>query len=558
MKLRHVIAILAALALPFAAASETTPAAVERAIAEFSEEEIRAHARLLSSDLLEGRGPGTRGDALTSLYIATQFEGLGLQPFGDAGSFFQKVSLLGISMVPERTSISFARAGAQAIGPLRHLDDYVATDQTQSGNTALDSEIVFVGHGVVAPEYRWDDYKGLDTRGKTLIMLVNDPPATAQEPDLFKGRARTYYGRWTYKFETGTAKGAEAVFLIHTNEAAGYGWQVVRNSWGRERAYTKRQPNEPALEAAGWITEAAARNLFRAAGLDLDALTKAAGSRDFRPVSLGYRLSGSIGSEIRPFDTQNVVARLEGSDARLRDEAILYTAHHDHLGIGTPDETGDRIYNGAVDNATGTALLLEMARVWSRATPAPKRSIVFAAVAAEEQGLLGSEWYGRHPTMPAGKIALAMNYDAIYQIGRVRDVTMIGVERMTFFPTAQKVTKALGLEIVPDQDPEQGFYYRSDHFSLAKVGVPAFSIDPGSDVIGEPADYGRKKAEEYRTKHYHQPSDEIDPSWDWSSSVQMGELGFWLGWEAANAPSMPNWLPGEEFRAIRDRSIAQK
>jgi Zn-dependent M28 family amino/carboxypeptidase len=531
------------------------PATVQRAMDALSAKAMRAHATFLSSDLLEGRGPGTRGDALTTQYIASQFEAAGLKPHGENGTFFQKVSLLGVAVDQEKTSVSFTRPGGPNLGPLKYLDEYVGTDQTQSESGTFDSEVVFVGHGVVAPEYKWDDYKGLDARGKTLIMLVDDPPATAQEPELFKGRGRTYYGRWTYKFEIGAEKGAQAVILIHTNQAAGYGWQVVRNSWGRERSFVRLKPDQPALRLAGWITEAIATELFRGAGQDLASLTSAAASRDFRPVSLGYRFTGTIASRMRPFDTQNVVARLEGSDARLRNEAILYTAHHDHLGIGTPDATGDRIYNGAIDNGTGTSLLLELARVWANTKPAPKRSVIFAAVAAEEQGLLGSDWYGQNPTTPAGRIALALNFDGIYQFGRVSDVTMIGVERTTFRPTAERVTKAMGIRIVPDQDPEQGFYYRSDHFPLAKAGILAFSVDAGNDIVGKGEKFGRDKADEYRAKNYHQPSDEMDPSWDWSTGVQMAQLGFWLGWEAANAAEMPNWMPGEEFRSARDRAL---
>ncbi|HVS30342.1 MAG TPA: M28 family peptidase [Thermoanaerobaculia bacterium] len=529
------------------------PAPVRQAMDLFSEAAMRAHVRFLSSDLLEGRGPGSRGDAITTQYLASQFETYGVKPAGDNGTFFQKVPLVGITLDGGKSSLSFTRAGAPAMGPLKHLEQYVGGDQTQRESSTLDSEVVFVGHGVTAPEYRWDDYKGLDVRGKTLIMLVNDPPATASEPDLFKGRARTYYGRWTYKFETGTVKGAQAVFLIHTEGAAGYGWQVVRNSWGGEQSYTRVGPDDPALRMAGWITEAFARDLFRAAGHDLDALTRSAGSRDFKPVPLGYRLTGSLTSTVRPFETQNVVARIDGTDARLREEAVVYTAHHDHMGIATPDERGDTIYNGAIDNATGTALLLDLARVWSRSA-APKRSIIFAAVAAEEQGLLGSKWYGLNPTVPAGRIALNLNFDSIYQFGRVRDVTMIGAERTTFFPTAQRVAAAMGLTIVPDQNPEQGYYYRSDHFSLGKVGIPAFSVDQGQTVVGKPVSFGADYEKEYRDKRYHQPADEFDPAWDFSSSVQMGELGFWLGWEAANAAEMPNWVVGDEFRAIRDKS----
>jgi Zn-dependent M28 family amino/carboxypeptidase len=324
----------------------------------------------------------------------------------------------------------------------------------------------------------------------------------------------------------------------------------VRNSWTGEQAYVKNAPGQHGLSFAGWISQSVAENIFKAAGLDLATLTKAAGSRDFKPVPLGVRLAGSIASTIRPFETSNVVARLEGSDAKLKDEAVLYSAHHDHLGIGDPDADGDRIYNGAIDNASGTATILEVARVWSLAKPRPKRSILFALVAAEEQGLLGSEFFGEHPAVPAGKIAMGLNIDAIHLLGDVGSVTMIGIDRTTFFPAAQKVTKAMNLAIVPDQAPEQGSYYRSDHFSLAKVGVPAFSIKQGYDIVGKPAEWGAAKSKEYRDKHYHQASDEYDPSWNFGAAVQVARLTFWLGWEAANATDKPMWLPGEEFYAV--------
>lgn len=537
----------------------TVPPAVQRHLDEFSKSALAAHDKFLSSDMLEGRGPGTRGDEIAMQYMAAQFQAAGLQPAGDDGTYFQRIPMLGIRMNGEQTSFSFTKDGGPAIGPLTYLNDFVSTDESQTAASTLDSELVFVGHGVVAPEYKWDDYKGLDVRGKTLVMLVDDPPASASEPNLFKGKARTYYGRWTYKYETGAAKGAQAVILIHTNDAAGYPWQVVRTSWGAERSYLKLLPGQPSLKAAAWVTESVASRLFSAAGLDLAAMTRAAASRDFKPVSLGgYRLKGNISSSIRTFDTANVVAKLEGSDATLRNEAILYSAHHDHLGVGKPNDKGDTIYNGAIDNASGCAVLLEMARVWAQTTPAPKRSIYFAAVAAEEQGLLGSAYYGQHPSIPAGHIALNVNFDAIPELGRVRDVTMNGVERTTFLPTAQRVTQALGLTIVPDLEPEQGHYYRSDHFSLGKVGIPAFSVDAGQDVIGKPKEWGKAQSDAYREHDYHQPSDEYNANWDWAEGVQMSQLGYWLGWEAANADTMPNWLPGDEFRATRDRSLGSR
>lgn len=454
--------LVVALALPLVA----QPAPVKQSFDALRADAIRAHTKFLSSDLLEGRGPGTRGDELTTNYIAAQFEALGLEPAGDAGTYFQKVSLLGITTDAEKSAFSFSKAGA-----MQFRDEIVGGNQSQLESVTLDSNLIFVGHGVSAPEYQWDDYKGLDARGKTLIMLVDDPPATEKEPDLFKGRARTYYGRWTYKYEMGTSRGADAVILIHTDPSAGYGWQVVRNSWGGEQAYVKNPEGKHALGFAGWITQKKAQELFAAAGLDLTQLMNTAHTREFKPVPLGLKFQSSLKSTIRPFDTANVVARLEGSDAKLKNEAILYSAHHDHLGIGTPDDDDktDTIYNGAIDNASGTATVLELARVWSAMKPRPKRSILFALVAAEEQGLLGSEYFGQHPAIPAGKIGLGINLDALNLFGEVTDVTMIGVDRTTFFPTAQAVTKAMNLTIVPDQAPEQGSYYRSDHFSLAKA-----------------------------------------------------------------------------------------
>jgi Zn-dependent M28 family amino/carboxypeptidase len=558
---RSLSLLIVILAASFAFAADdvpaTAPPAVQRAMKSFDARALAVHDKFLASDLLEGRGPGTRGDDLAMEYIASQFELFGLQPAGDHGTYYQRVPLVGSRTVPEKSSISFVKEGAPAITP-KYGDDFVTGDQTQKESNDLDSELVFVGHGVQAPEYKWDDYKGLDTRGKTLVMLVDDPPATPAEPDLFKGKTRTYYGRWTYKYEIGTAKGAQGVILIHTDDAAGYGWGVVRNSWGGEKSYLEVKPGAPALRFAAWVSEQLASQLFKGAGLDLNAMTKAAASRDFKPVPLGYRLSGKIVSAVRKFDSANVIARLPGSDPAHRDEGVLYSAHHDHFGIGKADPKGDpndTIYNGAIDNASGCALLIDSAHVWATSGVKPKRSIYFAAVAAEEQGLLGSEWLAENPPLPTGKIALGINYDAIPELGRVRDVSMIGIERQTFFADAQRIAKAMGIRIVPDLEPEQGHYYRSDHFNLAKAGVPAFSVDPGHDIVGKPAGWGKKMSDDYREHRYHEPSDQFDPKWDWTEGVEIAQLGFWLGWDAANSATMPNWVPGDEFRAIRDKAL---
>ena len=535
----------------FAQTPTAAPAPVSEAMKQFSADVIAGHMRFLSDDLLEGRGPGTRGDALTRLYIASQFQSYGLKPAGTNGTYFQAVPLIGITTVADSTRLSFHKDGQAE--ELTLLDEFVGTNQTQTESTSIDGELVFVGHGVVAPEYKWDDYKGVDLRGKVLVMLVDDPPATTREPDLFKGKARTYYGRWTYKYETALQKGAVGAILIHTDEAAGYPWDVVRNSWGRERAYVKLPAGAPGLQIASWMTQATAANLMRMAGQDLHKLTAAAHSRNFRPVPLNVRLRGTIGSKIGTIDTANVMAKIEGSDPTLRDESIIYTAHHDHLGIGKP-ENGDAIYNGALDNASGTAILLEMARVWSL-SPRPKRSILFAAVSAEEQGLIGSEFYARNPIVPPGKTVVAFNFDGIPQFGRVRNFTMLGVERTSFNPTAQRVARALGLRIDPDEHPEQGSYYRSDHFPFAKVGIPAFSVDPGSDYVGKPKEFGEQVFNDYNQNRYHQPDDEFDPSWDFSSGVQMAQLGFWLGWEGTQMPGLVRWNQGDEFFSVREQSL---
>ncbi|HXI14703.1 MAG TPA: M28 family peptidase [Thermoanaerobaculia bacterium] len=532
------------------------PPAVRRAMDRAEPNEIKAHTRFLSDDALEGRGPGTRGDDLAVSYIASRLEAAGLEPAGENGTWYQPVPLIGILTDPQKTSLSLTPlAGGNAM-PLRYLEDYTATDQTQSASNTLDSELIFVGHGVVAPEYNWDDYKGVDVRGKTIVMLVDDPPASATEPELFKGKARTYYGRWTYKYEIAAQKGATGAILVHTKDAAGYVWDVVRNSWGRERSYLKVKQGEPALRIASWLTEPAAQSLMKAGGHDLAALTSKAHTREFRPVPLNYKITGSIASTVRPFNTRNVLGRIRGSDRALGEEAVLYTAHHDHLGIGKA-VNGDAIYNGAVDNATGVAVVLEMARMWKLASPAPKRTLIFNFVAAEEQGLLGSAWYGQNPTIPAGRIALNLNFDSVGQLGRVRNATMNGVERTTFHPTALRVTKALGMRIDPDEHPEQGYYYRSDHFSLGKVGVPAFSVDAGSEVIGQTKEWADAQEVDYRDNRYHAPGDEFDEKWDFTSGVQVAQLGFWLGWEAANALEMPTWKAGDEFMAARQRSLGK-
>jgi Zn-dependent M28 family amino/carboxypeptidase len=433
---------------------------------------------------------------------------------------------------------------------LKPLDEYVAYDQTQQPHSDVEADIVFVGYGIEAPEYKWDDYKGTDVRGKVLLMLVNEPPS--DDVSFFKGKALTYYGRWTYKYEEGAHKGALGVILVHKTEMASYPWEVVRNSNSGEKSYLKLD-STPKLEVASWVQLDVAKQLAASSGMDLDRMMADAQSRDFHPVDLKAKLKAHIVSKVRPFESNNVLALLPGSDSKLKTEAVLYTAHYDHLGIRT-DMSGDNIYNGADDNATGCGILLELARVFAQAKQRPRRSILFASVTAEEQGLLGSEYLGEHPPVPADKIALDLNYDDIPPLGSPEEVEVSGAERTTFYPTLETLAKDFRLTIRPDAQPEAGYYYRSDHFSLARVGIPSFSINEGMKYKGHDEAWGLQQAEEYTSKHYHQPSDEYRPDSDFTGDAVMARFGFALGWEAAAQPKEVGWEKGDEFEAARAKS----
>src|SRR5450432_4641251 len=435
-------------------------------------EKIRAHVKFLSSDLLEGRGTGQRGGDIAAEYIATQFALDGLKPAGDNGTYMQKVPMVGTTLSPE-TTFSFVPASGSP-RDLKFLSEYVAYDETQQAQSDVDADIVYVGYGIEAPEYQWDDYKGVDVKGKVLLMLVNEPPS--DDPKFFKGKALTYYGRWTYKYEEAARKGAVGVLLIHQTQMASYPWEVVRNSNSGEKSALKIEG--PALKVASWIHLDVATRLASASGTSLDKLLKDAQSRDFHPVNLGAKLQARMVSKIRSFESQNVVAMLPGSDHKAADEAVIYTAHYDHFGV-RPDMPGDNIFNGADDNATGCGILLELARAFGTAALRPHRSIIFAAVTAEEQGLLGSEYLGKHPPIPASKITLDLNYDDVKPLGAPEEVEVSGAERTNFFPSVQATAKEFRLAIRPDARPEAGHFYRSDHFSLARVGIPSFSINEG-------------------------------------------------------------------------------
>ena len=523
------------------------PGAAFAAMQTINPEHIRWHVRYLSHDLLEGRGTGQRGGDIAAEYIATQFAEYGLKPAGENGSYLQKVPLVGITTLAE-TQFSLAPKHGAAMH-LKPLDEYVAYDQTQQAQSDVDAEIVYVGYGIEAPEYNWDDYKGVDVSGKVLLMLVNEPPS--DDPRFFKGKALTYYGRWTYKYEEAARKGAVGVILIHKEDMASYPWEVVRNSNSGEKSYLKLEG--PVLKVASWVQLEVAQKLAAASGMDLEKMMADARTRDFRPLSLGAKLKAHMASKVRNFESNNVVAMLPGSNRQMKDEAVMYTAHYDHLGI-RPDMPGDNIYNGAADNATGCGILLELARAFSVARDRPGRSMIFAAVTAEEQGLLGSEYLGKHPPVPAGKIALDLNYDDVKPLGAAEEVEVSGAERTTFYPWVQATAKEFRLAIRPDARPEAGHFYRSDHFSLARVGIPSFSINEGMKFKGHDEAWGLAQDKEYTEKHYHQPSDEYHPEMDFTGDSAMARFGFALGWEAASFTKLIGWQKGDEFEAARVKS----
>jgi Zn-dependent M28 family amino/carboxypeptidase len=524
--------------------SHLSPAAIA-AMQSIRPENIETHVRFLSDDLLEGRGTGQRGGDIAAAYIATQFALYGLKPAGDNGSYLQKVPMVGVTPGAD-TRFTLVSANGPALN-LKPLDEYVAYDQTQQPESNVDAEIVYVGYGIEAPEYDWDDYKGVDVKGKVLLMLVNEPPS--DDPKFFAGKALTYYGRWMYKYEEAAHKGAVGAILIHKTEMASYGWEVVRNSNSGEKSYLKLDAT-PRLKSAAWIQLNVARNFVATSGLDLDKMMADANSRDFKPVPLHARLSAHMTSEIRPFESNNVIAVLPGADPVLQDEGVMYTAHYDHLGI-RPEMPGDNIYNGAMDNATGCGILMEIARVYAGAAEKPRRSIYFVSVTAEEQGLLGSEYLGKHPPIPAGKISLDLNYDDVRPQGAAEEVQVSGAERTTFYPAVQATAQDFRFKIRPDAHPEAGHYYRSDHFSLARVGIPSFSINEGIKFKGHDEAWGLAQDEDYTTHHYHQPSDEYHPGLDWTSDAAMARFGFALGWQAAEQSHLVGWKKGDEFERAR-------
>jgi Zn-dependent M28 family amino/carboxypeptidase len=537
-------------AAPDPAAQLNFPPNVAAAMQGIDPERIRAHVRFLADDLLEGRGTGARGGDIAARYIAAQFALDGLKPAGDDGTYLQAVNFTGVqtqasttaSLQPSKTAASPGAAIELKLG-----DDYVIGNQTQTDSVDVDAPIVFVGYGIEAPEYRWDDFKGVDVKGKVLLVIVNEPPS--KDPKFFNAEAMTYYGRWTYKFEEAARQGALGALIIHRTDLASYGWNVVRSSWSNEQVYLA-DDREPKLAAASWIQLEAARKLFAASGLKLDDMIAIAGTRKFRARELPVRFKAHIESRVRRFKSYNVLGLLPGTDEGSAAQAVVYTAHYDHLGIN-PALPGDNIYNGAVDNGTGCGMLMELAHAFGTSAARPPHPVLFASVTAEEKGLLGSEYLGKHLPIPAAKIALDLNFDAIPPIGMPEEVNVTGAERTTFYPVVEKTAQAFGYAIKPDAEPGAGHYYRSDHFSFARVGVPSFSINTALKFSGHPPEWGKAQRDDYTAKRYHQPSDEYTPDMDFSSNAAIAKFGFALGWQALTAKETVGWLPGDEFEAKR-------
>lgn len=527
-------------------AQRRTPALAPK----ISESTLRAHIRYLSDDMFEGRGTGARGGELAAKYIAAQLEAIGLKGAGSGGSFFQPVSLVGVKADPETKLVISGRGDKETF---KFADDFVAFTGAQTERVDVDADLVFVGYGINAPEQHWNDYKGqpADYRGKILVMLVNDPPATTEEPALFGGRALTYYGRWTYKYEEAARRGAAGAILLHTDQSAGYPWSVVRTSNGSWRFDIARMEGDPTpfLQFRSWITDDAGKKLMKVAGQDLDALRSRAANRDFQPVPLGIKAKLDLKSEVKRVAAPNVVGVLEGSDPRLRDQYVVYSAHWDHLGIGAPNRAGDPIYNGALDNATGVAAVIAIAEAFSKMPPAqrPRRSSLFLFPTAEEQGLLGAEWYSKHPVVPLDKTAANVNLDSMNVLGPTHDFIPLGAERSSLKAVVEAVARERGLRVSPDARPEQGSFFRSDHFPFAKVGVPSISLKEGNDYIGRPKGWGEEQFRAYNTAHYHQPSDELRDSWDFRGMIQETEIAMAIGRRIADMETMPKFNAGDEF-----------
>ncbi len=549
MRLARLLAPVILSSLACAALAQSLPdlpAAADAARKSIDPERIRAHVKYLASDKLEGRGPGQPGGELAAQYIAAEFKRYGLQPGAANGSYLQPVPLVGIQTVAAQTQLALLPKSGEAM-QLRFADDYTVTNQQHTPQTDVDAPVVFVGHGIVAPEFGWNDYAGVDMHGKVALIVVNEPPST--DPKFFNGEALTYYGRWIYKFEEAARQGAVGALIIHREDLASYGWDVVRNSNTGEKSQL-RDDTRPKLKAACWIQLAVADKLLASAGMSAAQAIDASNQRGFKAVELPVRLKAHVTSTIRNYDSANVIAKVKGAQPG---NALLYTAHYDHFGIDRRLK-GDPIYHGAADNATGCGILLELARAFAASKAAPPHDVYFISVTAEEQGLLGSEYAGLHPPVPAKDIALDLNYDDIMPIGETRSTSVAGAERTTVYPLLQQLAAKDHLAIQPDPAPSAGHFYRSDHFSLARVGIPAFSVGAGSLYEGHDEAWGKQQEEIYVAQRYHKPTDIYTDDMDFRSDATLAKFGFELGWLAIAQPAGVAWLPGDEFEAARKKS----
>jgi Zn-dependent M28 family amino/carboxypeptidase len=509
-----------------------------------SAERIKADVAYLASDRLEGRAPGTPGEDLTTDYLADQFKKAGLKPAGDGGTYFQRVPLVRVVTAPDAT-LQAVRGETTLRIPAG--DGFAGMSQTQRALEEIDAEAVFVGHGITAPEFGWDDYRGADVKGKVVVCFTNEPPS--DDLKFFGGKALTYYGRWTYRFEEAARRGARACFIIHTRQTAGYPYSVVRKLEG---AQLPRDPSRPALAFAGWLSREWGEKLLELSGRTVAAALQEADTKGFKAYPLGVRLKGRFPTRVDKFVSKNVVGMAEGSDPKLKAEAVVFTAHWDHLGVGRA-VLGDTVYNGAADNATGCALLLEIARAWSARVQKPKRSALFLAVTAEEKGLLGARHYARHPIVPLGKTAVGFNFDMILPLGVPESVVVSGAERTTAWPAVEAAAKKNGLGIEDDERSHLGIFYRSDHFALAQAGVPAFSVTTGMKFKGRDRDFAVKAYKDFNDNAYHSPQDEVRPDWDYAGFVVLARFTLDAARAVADAERLPTWNPGDEFRPARDR-----
>ncbi|MCA1561507.1 MAG: M28 family metallopeptidase [Acidobacteria bacterium] len=541
-----------------APAQPSAPQTPVSALPKLDAPSILERIKVLSSDEFEGRAPGTKGEDLTIKYLEDEFRKLGLKPGNPDGTFTQKVPLVGIT-AKQTKALTITNGGRSRT--FKWGTDVVAWSKHVADTAQIEnSDLIFVGYGVEAPEFNWNDFKDVDVKGKTIVVLVNDPQvpdaadATKLDQKTFNGNAMTYYGRWTYKFEEGARKGAAGVLIVHETGPAGYPFSVVQGNLKEKFDLVTPDKNMGRAAIEGWISLDTAKAILTIAGQDFDALKKQAVTREFKPVPLNLKASLGIRNTMRTIDSRNVLAKVEGSDPSLKSDYVVYTAHWDHLGVGTPVK-GDRIYNGALDNASGVSTLLEIAKGFTQVEPQPKRSILFAMVTAEEQGLLGSQYYSVTPVYPLAKTVANINIDGVNQWGRTKDITVVGFGASDLEDYLRDAAAEQGRTLRPDPEPEKGFYYRSDHFNFAKQGVPALSTNSGIEFIGKPPEYSKTKRDEYTNNDYHAPSDQVKPDWDLSGAVEDAQVLFAVGYRVANAPRFPEWKPGNEFRAKREQMM---